>query len=69
MNTVVQQAIRDSSHRGEKSDLESGEIFVNIPGLNMNVAGVSIPALDKYSPVTVSFTADHFRMTDVAKLA
>jgi hypothetical protein len=69
---VVQEAIRRATDPSDKAALRTGQIFVNIEGLeehNQPLSGISVPLDEAGHRAVVMFTAEHLRSTPVPKLA
>ena len=69
MQDVVRRAIALTKDASARVALESGEIFLRINGLEMEVVGVSVPIDASRNRVWLSFAGDYFRSRSVEVLA
>ena len=69
MQDVVRRAISLAKDPSARAALESGEIFLRINGLSMEVVGVSVPINASRNRVWLSFAGDYFRGRSVDVLA
>jgi hypothetical protein len=69
LDEVHPEMLRLSSNDEEKSCLRAAQPFVNIRGLDMQVAGFSIPMGTNGKQAHVSFTVDHLKKTTREALA
>ncbi len=69
MRLVVQEAIRQAAKPSDKAAFQSGRVFVNLKGLDMQIVGVAVPMVSTGKRALVSFAMDHFQKTSVDTLA
>jgi hypothetical protein len=63
------ELLRLARNDQERKSSEQAEPFVNIKGLDMQVAGYSVPFGTNGNRVHVSFTIEHLKNTPIEKLA
>jgi hypothetical protein len=69
LNAVLQQMMSDSTNSQDRDAFKGAELFKNIPGLPMEIAGFSLPINAGKNHAHLSFTLEHFRKTSVKDLA
>lgn len=69
MELVVQDAIRAAKDPQDRAAFQSGEIFVNLEGLDISLVGVSVPLDNEGRRAHLSFTADYFEAKPPEALA